>query len=95
MNLVPAYAKAPNTGDIAEPQMIVDSVVDTYRSWTCNTTASHNKSYCRPTYKTISYRVRYDRTGPYFVRNENGVGECTSGHRGVYTIWRYEYKLVN
>lgn len=90
-----ALAKTSDPGGVAEPQAIVDTVVDTFKMWSCNTTPSHDKSYCKPTYKTISYRVRYDRTGPHFLRTESGVGECISGHRGTYRVYQYKYFPVN
>ncbi len=90
-----ALAKTPDPGGSAESQAIVDTVVDTYKVWSCNTTSSHDKSYCKPTYKTITYRVRYDRTGPHYLRSESGVGECITGHRGTYRVYQYKYYPVN
>lgn len=46
---------------------MIDTVVETFRTWACDTTPSHDKDSYAESYKNISYRVGYTQTGPHCV----------------------------
>lgn len=87
-------AAKPATASEIVPYSFVDTVIDTYKEWRCDRYDSHNKTYDVVT-RNITYRVSYQRSGPFLKSTSRGSGVCLTGHTGTIRSYYYTYYINN
>lgn len=88
----PAFAQVAWSGEVA-PRALINDVVDTYRTETCQTTSSHNwkGGY---TYRTLTFNNSYAVSRRDVISHKVAYPcHYQANHKAAYTTWKNIYKV--
>ena len=93
MGAIPNYATAqPDTGSVAPCRLVTADVLDTYKSFSTANHPSENVDCFDQTYKRLSFKTSYSRTGQTILSTGAALSPRGNGVPGFETKYQCTYR---
>lgn len=93
MAVIPTYASAqPDAGSVAPCRLVTADVLDTYKSFSTANHPSENIDYFDQTYKRLSFKTSYSRTGQTILYTGAALSPRGNGMPGFETKYQCTYR---
>ena len=93
MGAIPNYATAqPDTGSVAPCRLVTADVLDTYKSFSTANHPSENIGCFDQTYKRLSFKTSYSRTGQTILYTGAALSPRGNGMPGFETKYKCTYR---